>query len=57
MSEELNTKLEELLDAELTEDEVTQMEKEIAEQHSGVEPQPVETAVNQAANENVNNLT
>ncbi len=29
MSEELNTKLEELLDAELTEDEVTKMEKEI----------------------------
>lgn len=29
MSEELNTKLEELLDAELTEDEVTAMEKEI----------------------------
>jgi len=31
MSEELNTKLEELLDAELTEDEVTAMEKEIEE--------------------------
>ena len=29
MSEELNTKLEELLDAELTEDEVTKMEEEI----------------------------
>jgi len=29
MSEELNTKLEELLDAELTEEEVTAMEKEI----------------------------